>query len=131
VIAAQGRAVGEGDADQPPGGAAEIAPAATAAPDTAVTWDEAISILDGIPGIGRQVAEQLAAELGVNMDQFPTAGHAAKWARLAPSLHESAGKRYSTRIGQGNRWLRGALLQAAWAAVKVKESYLRPSTSGC
>ncbi len=102
----------------------------TAAADTAVagpeplTWEEAITICDGIPGIGRRVAEQLVAELGVDMGQFPSAAHAASWAKLSPGQNVSAGKRYSSRIGPGNQWLRSTLIQAAHAAVKVKDSYL-------
>ncbi len=96
---------------------------APAAPEP-LTWEGAITIWDGIPGIGRRVAEQLVAELGVKMDQFPSAAHAASWAKLAPGNNVSAGKRYVSKIGKGNQWLRSTLIQAAHAAVKVKESYL-------
>jgi transposase len=107
--------------------AASPSPAAPAdrAPDVApLMWEEAITIWDGIPGIGRRVAEQLVAELGIDMGQFASAGHAASWARLSPGQNVSAGKRYSSRIGAGNQWLRSTLIQAAHAAVKVKDSYL-------
>jgi transposase len=89
-----------------------------------LTWEDAIAIWDGIPGIGRRVAEQLVAELGVDMRQFPSAAHAASWAKLAPGQNVSAGKRYSSKIGKGNQWLRSTLIQAAHAAVKVKDSSL-------
>ena len=94
------------------------------AEDAALTWEEAITIWDGIPGIGRRVAEQLVAELGVDMSQFPSAAHAASWAKLSPGQNVSAGKRYSSKIGKGNQWLRATLIQAAHAAVKVKASFL-------
>src|SRR5215210_8362101 len=58
------------------------------------------------------------------MDQFPSAAHAASWAKLSPGNNVSAGKRYSAKIGKGNQWLRSTLIQAAHAAVKVKDSYL-------
>src|SRR2546422_10656713 len=48
-----------------------------------------------IPGIDRVTAWGLVAELGLNMDQFPSAGHAASWAGLCPGNFESAGKRLS------------------------------------
>ena len=58
------------------------------------------------------------------MDRFPSEAHLARWAKVSPGNHESGGKRYSGKIGKGSRWLRSALIQAAWAAVKVKESHL-------
>ncbi len=88
------------------------------------SWRSAQAICDAVPGIGPRVAEVIIAELGTDMSRFPDAGHAASWARLAPGQNESAGKRRSSRIGKGNRYLRAALIQAAWAAVKVKDSSL-------
>lgn len=92
--------------------------------DASVTWAEAVRIWDSIPGIGGRIAEQMVAEIGADMSRFPSAAHLASWAKLCPGNHESAGKRLSGKTGQGNRWLRSALIQAAHAAVKVKESYL-------
>lgn len=66
----------------------------------------------------------LLAESGADMSRFPSAAHLACWAKVSPGNHESAGKRYSGATGHGNRWLRSAVLQAAWAAIKVKQSYL-------
>jgi transposase len=88
------------------------------------TWRNAQWICDEVPGIGLRVAEIILAELGTDMSRFPSAGHAASWARLAPGQNESAGKRRSSRIGKGNRYLREALVHAAWAAIKVKDSSL-------
>jgi transposase len=48
----------------------------------------------------------------------------SSWAGLAPGQHESAGKRKSTRIRDGNKYLRSALIQAAWAAVKQRGTFL-------
>jgi transposase len=96
-------------------------PTASAEP---LAWDAAVTLLDTIPGINRRMAELLLAEIGADMRRFPTAGHLASWAKLAPGNNESAGKHYSGATGHGNRWLRSGLVQAAWAAVKVKTSYL-------
>ena len=70
------------------------------------------------------MAEIIIAELGTDMSRFPSAAHAASWVRLAPRQNESAGKRHAIRIGKGNRYLRAALIQAAWAAIKKKDSFL-------
>lgn len=89
-----------------------------------LSWQAAVALLDSIPGVGRQTAELLLAEIGVDMSRFPSEAHLARWARLCPGNHESAGKRYSGSIGQGNRWLRSALVQAANAAARCKDTYL-------
>ena len=102
----------------------DVARSEAARADAPLTWEEALTIWDGIPGIGRRVAEQLVAELGVDMSQFPSAAHVASWAKLSPGNNVSAGKRSSAKIGKGNQWLRATLIQAAHAAVKVKGSSL-------
>ena len=83
---------------------------------------EAASRLDQIPGINRRTIERVLAEIGADMTVFPTVGHCASWAGLCPGNDESAGKRRSGHIRKGNRWLRAALLEAAWAAVRAKDS---------
>lgn len=88
-----------------------------------LAWQEAVTLLDAIPGIGRQTAELIIAEIGTDMSRFPSAGHLARWARLCPGNHESAGKRMSGRTGAGNRWLRSALVQAAQSAVHCRQTY--------
>ena len=80
--------------------------------------------LTAIPGVGQQIAESLIAELGMNMDQFPTDAHLASWAGICAGNDESAGKKRSSRIRKGNRWLRQTLVQAAWAASHTKQTYL-------
>jgi len=89
-----------------------------------LSWEAAIQIWDSVPGIGRRLAEQLVAEIGPQPEQFPSAGHLASWAKVAPGNRESAGKRLSGKTGKGNRWLRTSLVQAAHGAVKVKGSAL-------
>src|SRR5919106_393738 len=76
---------------------------------------EDVSRLDTIPGVNKRTAEVLIAEIGVDMGVFPTAGHLASWAGLWPGNNESAGKHRSGKTRKGNRWLRGALIQAALA----------------
>ena len=71
--------------------------------------------LDEIPGIGTRSAQQILAEVGTDMTRFPTSAHFASWARVCPGNNESAGKRRNSSVGGGNRWLRNALLEAAWS----------------
>ena len=71
------------------------------------------------------MARVLVAEIGPDLRRFPTAGHLVSWAGLCPRLHESAGNRLSTRVRPGTPWLKTTLVQAAWAAVRTKHSYLQ------
>jgi len=87
-------------------------------------FDEDLELLDTIPGVGRRTAEQILAETGTNMDQFPSAAHLCSWAGLSPGNNESAGKRKSGRTRKGNQKLRSALVEAARAAARTKNTYL-------
>lgn len=77
-----------------------------------------------IPGVERTTIENVVVEIGLDMDQFPTAHHLASWAGMCPGNEESAGKRKRSRTTQGNRWLRRALAEAAWAASHSSDTYL-------
>jgi transposase len=83
---------------------------------------EAVDLLMTIPGVGPMTAQVIVAEVGLDMSRFPSAHHLASWAGVCPGNHETAGKRRSGRTRKGNRWLRGALSEAAWAAAKTKGS---------
>lgn len=77
-----------------------------------------------IPGVSQRVAEVIVAEIGIDMSRFPTAGHLASWAGMCPGNRESAGKRQSGKMRDGNRWLKGALTEAGWSAARAKGSVL-------
>jgi hypothetical protein len=85
---------------------------------------EKLSRLCTIPGIDVVTAWTLLAELGSDMRAFTSPKHAASWAGLCPGNHENGGKRLSNRTRKGNRWLRRALCQAAWAVTRKKNCYL-------
>src|SRR6202162_3088155 len=77
-----------------------------------------IDLLDQIPGIGRRGAEQILAEIEVDMSRFRSASHLASWARLCPGMNESGGKRRNAAIGAGNPWVRSTLVEVALASVR-------------
>ena len=81
-------------------------------------------LLTTMPGISDRVAQVVVAEIGVDMTRFPSPGHLISWAGLCPRNDESAGKRRSTRVRKSGTWLKTTLVTAAWAAVRVKSSYL-------
>jgi transposase len=81
--------------------------------------------LDAIPGVNDQTIQNVIAEIGVDMKQFPSAGHLASWAGVCPGNEESAGKRKRSRTTKGNVWLRRALCQVSWAASRTKDSYFQ------
>ncbi len=87
--------------------------------------EEAVRLLDTIPGIDQIAARALLAEIGTKMEQFPTAQQCASWAGLCPGNNESAGKRLNGKTRKGSPWLRRVLVQAAWAASHAKDTYLR------
>jgi transposase len=87
-------------------------------------FEEEIALLDTIPGVGRETAEALLAEIGTDMGQFPSAAHLASWAGMCPGNHESAGKRKGGKTRKGSRWLRALLVVAAQAAGRTKKTAL-------
>jgi transposase len=88
------------------------------------SYQEDIERLDSIPGIATRMAEQILAEIGMDVgNQFPTAAHLCSWAALVPGHNESAGKRKSSRSKKGNKYLRSALTEAA-QSVRGSKNYL-------
>jgi transposase len=80
--------------------------------------------LDAIEGVDRTTIENVIAEIGVDMSVFPDEHHLCSWTGICPGNEESAGKRLRSRTRKGNRWLRRALAEAAWAASHTKGTYL-------
>lgn len=87
-------------------------------------FEEALHRLDAIPGVGQRVAEEILGEIGLDMRRFPSPAHLSSWARVCAVNNESAGERKSASTGHGNPWLRAALVEAAWAAARSKDTYL-------
>jgi transposase len=101
----------------------EIATFAARLREVSAPVAEQLDLLDTAPGINRRTAENLLAEVGPDMTVFPSAKKLASWAAICPGHYESAGRQARGTIRNGNRWLRRALTQAAWAGTRKKGSY--------
>jgi transposase len=80
--------------------------------------------LVAIPEVNRTTIENVIAEIGVDMSVFPDEHRLSSWAGIGPGNEESAGRRLRSRTTRKNRWLRRALVEAAWAAGRARKSYL-------
>jgi transposase len=87
-------------------------------------FEEVIARLDTIPGVDRRAAQDLTAEIGVEMSVFPSHKHLCSWAGISPGNNESAGKRKSGRTKKGNHWLRAMLVECGHAAGRSLGTYL-------
>jgi transposase len=85
----------------------------------------AVELLRSLDGIETRTAQNVLAEIGVDMSVFPTAGHLASWAGQCPGNDQSAGKRKSGKTRKGSKWLNDALKDAAMAAIRTNDSYLQ------
>jgi transposase len=94
---------------------AQIAELDTLVAEAAAPFERLIARLVTIPGIGQRTAEVIVAETGGDMARFATAARLAAWAGLAPGDNESAGKRKKAPTRKGDRQLRTAMVEAAWA----------------
>jgi transposase len=83
-----------------------------------------VELLNTIPGIQKDAAAVILAEIGNDMSCFGGDAQLAAWAGLSPGNNESAGKKKSSRITKGNKSLKAVLCQAAWAASMTKGTRL-------
>jgi len=84
-----------------------------------------LNLLQTIPGLGHDSAVAILAEVGPDMNQFPTAKQLSSWAGVCPGNKRSAGKDFRGHTTRGNRWLRSTLTECAWAISRSKDSPLR------
>lgn len=87
--------------------------------------DRQWQILQTVPGVQQRSAAKILAETGADMTQFPSQRNLSSWAGICPGNNRSAGKNRSNRPTGGNRWLRGALTECAWAAAAKKNCFLK------
>ena len=86
-------------------------------------YNAAVKALDAITGIGRVSAEQIIAEIGIDMSRFRNQHSLCKWAGVCPGNNESAGKRKSSKTPPGNKTLKSTLAQCAKSAKNNKNSF--------
>jgi transposase len=87
-------------------------------------YQEVVTRLIEIPGIGAEAAQEILAEIGPEAAAFPSSAQLASWIGVCPGSDESAGENHSGRCAKGNRFLRRLLCQAAQAAARTKGSHL-------
>ncbi|HEV8191217.1 MAG TPA: IS110 family transposase [Ktedonobacterales bacterium] len=85
---------------------------------------EALALVQTIPGVGRRTAEVLIAEIGADLSRFPSAEHLASWAGMCPGNAQSGGRRLSGRTRRGNAWVRRTLAEVANVVSRMKGTYL-------
>lgn len=91
-------------------------------------YDENVKLACSVPGIGRDAAASILAEIGTDMSEdgpFPGCHQLASWGGICPGNNESGGKRKSGRTRKANRWLRATLAQTSWAGIRKKNSSFR------
>ena len=85
---------------------------------------EALALVQTIPGVARRTAEVLIAEIGTDLSRFPSAEHLASWAGMCPGNAQSGGRRLSGRTRRGNAWVRRMLAEVANVVSRMKGTYL-------
>ena len=89
----------------------------------AQAYQDAADAIEAIPGIGQIIAQQIIAEIGIDMKRFPDTSHLCNWAGICPGNNESAGVRKSGKTNYANKTLKSTLVQCAQAAKKNEDSF--------
>lgn len=88
-------------------------------------FEATVTRLMTIPGLARRNAITVFVETGGDMRHFPTAAHLCSWGAMCPGQNESGGKRQTGKTRDGNRYLRGALIEAGLAATRARGTALQ------
>lgn len=84
-----------------------------------------IILLETIPGVGQLGAIKIISEIGTDMESFPSEHHLSSWAGMCPGNNETGGKKKTSKIRHGNKYLKSTLVELAWAATRTKNTYFR------
>jgi transposase len=87
-------------------------------------YQEALHLLQTIPGVNAIAAAAILAEIGTDMSRFPSAGHLASWAGVCPGNKQSGGKRLKEATTKGSPWLRAVLGEVVFAIAHTRDNYL-------
>jgi transposase len=99
--------------------AADIAELDARIEEMIAPFAQAVQTLDEITGIGLRAAQEIIAEIGVDMSVFPTAAHLVSWAKFCPIDAQSAGRKKGNSTGKGNPWLAGTLGEVVAGAART------------
>jgi transposase len=88
-------------------------------------FETAVTRLMTIPGLARRNAITVFVETGGDMRPFPSAAHLCSWGAMCPGQDESGGKRHTGKTRDGNRYLRGALIEAGLATTRARGTALQ------
>lgn len=88
-------------------------------------FEAAVTRLMTIPGLARRNAITVLVETGGDMRRFPTAAHLCSWGAMCPGQDESGGQRHTGKTRDGNRYLRGALIEAGLATTRARGTALQ------
>lgn len=83
----------------------------------------ALVVLQTLPGVDLIGAAMLLVEIGTDRDAFGSADRLASWVGICPGNHESAGKRRSGRVRKGNLYVRRLLCEFAHAASRTTSGF--------
>ena len=89
-----------------------------------VPYQEALRLVQTIPGVNETAAAAILAEIGTDMSRFPSAGHLASWAGVCPGNKQSGGKRLKEATTKGSPWLRAILGEVVFAIAHTRDNYL-------
>lgn len=83
----------------------------------------ALALLQTLPGVDLIGAAMLLVEIGADMTAFGSADRLASWVGICPGNNESAGKRKSGRVRKGNPYVRRLLCEFAHAASRTQSVF--------